>query len=68
MRISERNRMPRFPKATIKVRDILDEDTLSTYRTQAISDASERCKDTNVAVPSDRCVEESKDWVDENHK
>lgn len=68
MRTFERNRMPRFPKATIKVRDILDEDTLSTYRTQAISDASKRCEDTNVAIPSERCVEESKDWVDENHK
>ena len=68
MRMSERNRMPRFPNVTIKVRDILDEDTLSTYRIQAISDTTGRCRDTNVAVPSERCVEESKDWVDENHK
>lgn len=59
---------PRFPNRMIKVRDILDEDTLGTYRTQAITDDSHRRSCNNTAVPSDLCVEENKEWVDQNHK
>ncbi len=59
---------PIFPNRMIKVRDILDEDTLSPYQTQAISDASHRRRCNNTAVPSDLCVEENKEWVDQNHK
>lgn len=59
---------PRFPNRMIKVKDILDEETVGTYRTQAISDASHRRRYNNTAIPSDLCVEENKEWVDENHK
>lgn len=38
------------------------------YETQAISDASHRQSQTRVALPSDACVKENKDWVDFNEK
>ncbi len=39
-----------------------------TYETQAINDQSRRDKKTNMAIPSDRCVELNRNWVNENKK
>lgn len=39
-----------------------------TLETQAINDQSRRDKKTNMAIPSDRCVELNRNWVNENKK
>jgi len=55
-------------KPMIDVSEPIWGQTHGTFATQAISDRSARCPDNAVALPSDRCVKEAKDWVDFNEK
>lgn len=38
------------------------------FATQAVTDTTHRFPRTNVARPSDECVEANRDWVDFNEK
>ena len=64
----QRNPLEKPQKKTTDVADVIWGAVKGTYETQAISDATYREPQTNVAVPSDVCVEEGKEWVDDNHK
>ena len=60
--------LPEPQKKQVDVADVIWGEVKGTYETQAISDATHRQARTNVALPSDFCVKENKDWVDSNHK
>ncbi len=51
-----------------EIPDVIWGGIYGTYETQAISDDTFEQENTNVAIPCDRCVEESKIWVDFNKK
>jgi len=38
------------------------------FETLAILDAKKKTPETNISIPSQRAVEEAKEWVDENQK
>lgn len=38
------------------------------FETLAILDAKRKTPETNISIPSQRAVEEAKEWVDENQK
>ena len=60
--------LPTPPKKTEDVADVIWGEVKGTYETQAISDTSHRQSKTGVAIPSETCVKENKDWVDFNEK
>lgn len=60
--------LPAPPKKTVDVADVIWGEVKGTYATQAISDKTFTQPRTGVAIPSDTCVKENKDWVDSNHK
>lgn len=60
--------LPIPEKKTTDVADVIWGDIKGTFETQAISDTSSRQLKTGIAIPSDLCVEENKDWVDFNEK
>ncbi len=60
--------LPTPQRKTEDVADVIWGEVKGTYETQAISDTSHRQPKTGVAIPSDTCVEENKDWVDFNKK
>ncbi len=55
-------------KKQVDVADVIWGEVKGTYETQAISDKTFVQPQTGVAIPSDMCVKENKDWVDSNHK
>ena len=60
--------LPVPSKKTEDVADVIRGDINGAFETQAISDVSAREAHTRVAIPSDICVQDSKDWVDFNQK
>ena len=60
--------LPIPQKKTTDIADVIRGEVKGTYETQAISDTSRRQPETGIALPSDECVRESKDWVDFNKK
>ena len=60
--------LPIPQKQTDDIAQVIWGEVTSAYQTQAISDDSFRQPQTGVAIPSDRCVEESRDWVNANEK
>ncbi len=60
--------LPVPEKKTTDVADVIWGDIKGTFETQAISDTSSRQPKTGIAIPSDFCVAENKDWVDFNEK
>lgn len=60
--------LPVPEKKTTDVADVIWGEVKGTYETQAISDTTHRQPETGVAVPSDDCVEENRDWVNFNKK
>lgn len=60
--------LPTPQKKTDDVADVIWGEVKSTFETQAISDATTRQPQTRVAMPSERCVEEGRDWVNANEK
>ena len=60
--------LPKPDKKKVDIADVIWGEVKSTYETQAISDTSRRQARTGVALPSDDCVKENKDWVDFNEK
>lgn len=60
--------LPKPQKKQVDVADVIWGEVKGTYETQAISDDTYRQPQTNVALPSDMCVKENKDWVDYNEK
>lgn len=51
-----------------KRKDILLRRVHGAFATQAVTDTTHRFPRTNVARPSDECVEANRDWVDFNEK
>lgn len=47
---------------------VKDNEVISLYKTQAISQPDKRQKKTGVALPDLENVEQAKDWVDSNKK
>lgn len=69
MMLDKRRRsLPVPDKKSDDVADVIWGSVKGTYETQAISDKSGVQRSTGVAIPSDECVKEGKDWVDSNHK
>lgn len=60
--------IPAPQKKQVDVADVIWGEVKGTYETQAISDTTHRQSQTNIAIPSDMCVKENKDWVDFNEK
>ena len=60
--------LPTPQRKTEDVADVIWGEVKGTYETQAISDTSHRQPKTGIAIPSDTCVKENKDWVDFNEK
>ena len=60
--------LPLPQKKTTDVADVIWGEVKGTYETQAISDTSHRQPKTGIALPSDACVEENRDWVNYNEK
>ncbi len=63
-----RHALPVPQKKTTDDADVIWGEIKGTYETQAISDKTFTQPKTGIAIPSDLCVEENKDWVDFNKK
>ena len=68
MNCKRRTALPVPEKKTTDDVDVIWGEVKGTYETQAISDTSHRQPKTGIAIPSDTCVKENKDWVDFNKK
>ena len=68
MDCKRKHALPTPQKKTVDVEEVIWGAVKGTYETQAISDTSSRQPKTGVAIPSDACVKENKDWVDFNEK
>lgn len=68
MEKKRKHALPIPAKKTEDVADVIWGNVKGAYETQAINDKSHVQPHTGVAMPSDACVKENKDWVDFNEK
>ncbi len=63
-----RHSLPTPQKKTVDVADVIWGEIKGTYETQGVNDKTFTQPKTGIAIPSDTCVKENKDWVDFNEK